>query len=169
MRAKWRSRPQKWPKTRTRFRERQCESPKYRPIAIFVNIARSGTPLRFAPFRPLPLSPASPLSRELVSNGPLPLPLCGGAQAPGRVSLPPTYVQYEDDLKMICPITYIFEAPRWARKAARKSKQYNDGITLFYGGKYLSTYQSHINGRINVFVINPKMLVLSNMETLAEL
>ena len=45
-----------------------------------------GTPLRFAAFRPLPLSPASPLPRELVSNGPLPLPLCGGAQAPWRAS-----------------------------------------------------------------------------------
>ena len=45
-----------------------------------------GTPLRFASFRPLPLSPASPLPRELVSNGPLPLPLCGGAQAPWRAS-----------------------------------------------------------------------------------
>ena len=36
--------------------------------------------------RPLPLSPASPPQRELVSNGPLPLPLCGGAQAPWRAS-----------------------------------------------------------------------------------
>ena len=45
-----------------------------------------GTPLRFASFRPLPLSPASPLPRELLSNGPLPLPLCGGAQAPWRAS-----------------------------------------------------------------------------------
>ena len=52
-------------------------------------MASRGAPLRFAPFRPLPLSPASPLSRELVSNGSLPLPLCGGAQAPWRPSLPP--------------------------------------------------------------------------------
>jgi hypothetical protein len=43
-----------------------------------------------------PLSPASPLERELVSNGPLPLPLCGGAQAPGRVSLPPTQTEYKN-------------------------------------------------------------------------
>ena len=51
-----------------------------------------GTPGRFAPVVPL-LPPAPPTvscvpaSRELVSGGPLPLPLRGGAQAPGRVSL----------------------------------------------------------------------------------
>ena len=69
---------------------------------FFVNVARSrrkGYPTgglqSLRSFRPLPLSPASPLSRELVSNGPLPLPLCGGAQAPGRVSLPPTQTQHK--------------------------------------------------------------------------
>ena len=39
-----------------------------------------------ASLRPLPLPPASPHSRELVFNGPLPLPLCGGAQAPEGMS-----------------------------------------------------------------------------------
>ena len=39
-----------------------------------------------ASLRPLPLPPASPHSRELVFNGPLPLPVCGGAHAPEGMS-----------------------------------------------------------------------------------
>ena len=40
-----------------------------------------------ASLRPLPLPPASPHSRELVFNGPLPLPVCGGAHAPEGMSI----------------------------------------------------------------------------------
>ena len=47
-----------------------------------------GTPFRFAPLRPLPPFPASLLAQELVSGGPHPLPLCGGAQAPRHPTAP---------------------------------------------------------------------------------
>ena len=39
-----------------------------------------------ASLRPLPLPPASPHVRELVFNGPLPLPVSGGGHAPGSMS-----------------------------------------------------------------------------------
>ncbi len=42
-----------------------------------------GTPFRFAPLRPLPQSTAS-CCAELVSCGPLPLPVSGGGHAPGH-------------------------------------------------------------------------------------
>ena len=40
-----------------------------------------GTPLRFAPFRPLPLPPASPLRGNLYPTGPSPYP-CAGVHKP---------------------------------------------------------------------------------------
>ena len=48
-----------------------------------------GTPFRYAPLRPLPMSPASRYA-ELVSVGPLPLYLSGGGQAPGHPTPIPT-------------------------------------------------------------------------------
>ena len=49
-----------------------------------------GTPLRFAPFRPLPLSPAFPLRGNLYPTGPSPYP-CAGVHKPpeGSPSLRP--------------------------------------------------------------------------------